>query len=329
MRYCGMNIGYGYTKMHTDASYFQIASVVERAQTKNMGGVSLVRETVPVSVDGHLYEVGADAHQISESRNSSKAVADAWFDTVQYRALMQLAIDRMGQEFGSEEWSVTLGIAVNQYKRKEIRKKLETLWKGEHVAASGAIVSVKLARVVPEPLGAYTWWLQRECEQPLAESRRLRVMVLDPGYRTFDWLEVIGGRVIDRHADAINVGMYDVYRDMQARILDATDAELDIVAIEQSVVAEKPLRVRGEKIDHNRYFKASLQAKQDLIETRIRTEVGAAPETDLVLVAGGGALAFEPAVKKAFPKHRVQVCPLPQEANAKGYWLLAGGGNEG
>jgi len=48
MRYCGLNIGYGYTKMHKDASYFQIASVVERARTQNMGGVSLVRETVPV-----------------------------------------------------------------------------------------------------------------------------------------------------------------------------------------------------------------------------------------------------------------------------------------
>ncbi|OFC31459.1 hypothetical protein BAE29_09550 [Acidithiobacillus caldus] len=329
MRYCGMNIGYGYTKMHTDASYFQIASVVERARTQNMGGVSLVRETVPVNVDGHLYEVGADAHQISESRNSSKAVADAWFDTVQYRALMQMAIDRMAQEFGADEWSVTLGMAVNQYKRKEIRKKLETLWKGEHLAASGDTVRVKLARVVPEPLGAYTWWLQRECDEPLAESRRMRVMVLDPGYRTFDWLEVIGGRVIDRHADAINVGMYDVYRDMQERILDAKDAELDIVAIEQAVVEGKPIRVRGEPLDHQLYFKASLQAKQDLIETRIRTEIGPAPEADLILIAGGGAQAFAPAVKRAFPKHRVEVCPLPQEANAKGYWLLAGGGNGG
>ena len=157
----------------------------------------------------------------------------------------------------------------------------------------------------------------------------MRVMVLDPGYRTFDWLEVIGGRVIDRHADAINAGMYDVYRDMQERILDAKDAELDIVAIEQAVVEGKPIRVRGEPLDHQLYFKASLQAKQDLIETRIRTEIGPAPEADIILIAGGGAQAFAPAVKRAFPKHRVEVCPLPQEANAKGYWLLAGGGNGG
>jgi len=329
MHYAGINIGYGYTKIATDAEYFQIASVVERAQSQRMGGVSLVRETIMVNVDNFLYEVGADAHQISTSRNSSKAVADSWYDTIQYRALMQLTIDRMAEEAGSSEWSVTLGIAVNQYKRKEIRKKLEQLWKGEHTAANGETVTVKLSRAVPEPLGAYAWWTRYESGLPIQECNQLRIMVIDPGYRTTDWLEIIGGKVIDRHADAINLGMYDVFREMQTRIMDNLDAELDIVAIEQAVVGGRPIRVRGQTIDHQIYYQQSLAAKQEVIESSIRTEVGPAPETDLILIAGGGAKAYEPAIRKAFPKHQIHVCNQPQEANAKGYWILSGGGNGG
>ena len=317
----GINIGYGYLKMRTDAEYFQIASVVEKAVRGHMGTMGAVRETVAVVVDNATYEIGADAHLISTTQNTSKSVSDFWYDTVQYQALKQLVIDRLAEESEDEDekWVVTLGIAVNQYKRPQIRKQLAEIWKRAHETSDGKQLIIDTVMVVPEPLGAYTSFIAKDEEK----YKGLRIMVLDPGYRTTDWLEIRDGKVIDRHADAINIGMFDVYNEIARRINIDHDAGMDIVAIEQAVLLDREMRVRGNDIKVKEYYEAAVKAVGAKIESRIRTEIGAANETDLVIVAGGGADSMFDSVKKSFKKHTVEICESPQEANAVGYWLMS------
>ncbi|WP_077218519.1 MULTISPECIES: ParM/StbA family protein [Acidithiobacillus] len=322
MQACGINIGYGYLKIKTKSGYLQVASVVEKTRKSSMGSVGAMRETLKVVVDNATYEVGADAHHLSSTQNTSKSVSDAWYDTVQYRALMQLVIDRLQAESeteGDDKWVVTIGIAVNQYMRPAIRKQLANLWRGEHLSSEGEKIEIKKVTVVPEPYGAYTYYKDKYAEKTAGR----RIMVIDIGYRTTDWVEVVDSKVIERQANAINLGMFDVYSEICRNIISDHDANLDIVAVEQAILSEKETRVRGTNIDMKKYYDNALKTVGRMIESRIRTEIGAADQTDLVLVAGGGAKDLIKFVQKSFQKHNVEICENPQEANAHGYFLSA------
>lgn len=322
MQAAGINIGYGYLKMKTKSDYFQIASVVEKTRRASMGSVGATRETVKVVVDNEIYEIGADAHQLSATQNTSKAVSDAWYDTVQYRALMQLVIDRLQQESesdGDNQWVITLGIAVNQYQRQKIRKQLAEIWKGEHLSSEGKKIKVTKANVVPEPLGAYTDYKENNIE----DTHQRKVLIIDPGYRTTDWIEVCDSKIVERHADAIDQGMFDVYSEVCRSIANDHDAKLDIVAVEQSILLHREIRVRGNPVDTQIYYEAALKTIGRTIESRLRTEIGAADHIDLIVVAGGGGSAMLKFIKKSFPKHQIVICENPQEANARGYYISA------
>lgn len=53
-----------------------------------------------------------------------------------------------------------------------------------------------------------------------------RDLIVDPGWRTFDWLVTQGRKVLDRRSDAVNKGMFDFVDTIACAVAKHTGAGL-------------------------------------------------------------------------------------------------------
>jgi len=320
MNHAGINIGYGFTKLKTPRTSFRIPSVV----APSPDNLFTLRNTERVKVDGITYEIGAEATLINYNPSGHKIAIPKWCNTYQYRALMQLCIDKLAEEPDSQEdWTVVVGIAVNQAKDPAYIEKLKDLWIDDHLSSNGKTISIVDCRVAPEPVGAF-WSVSLVRPEINEAAENSTIVVLDGGYYTFDWIVVRKKKLVWEACNAVNSGMHKIYLDIQKRIKATHQANIDLVEIEEAVSEKRPIYLRGKKFDLSPYLQQAIAQHIPNVLSRMSRACDEFIQSDSAFIlTGGSAELLLPFLSIFYPDHLIAVPEDPQMANADGYLYVA------
>ncbi len=327
MKFAGINIGYGHTKLRTPSNSFTISSVVAKP-SDTFGSFRLFagRDTAKVILDGVTYEVGDDATLISPNPEGHKVVRSRWGNSLPYWVLRQLLIDRLALEQGDDnDWTVVLGMAVNQFTDDAYVKSLTSQWIGSHTASNGQTVQIRDASFVPEPVGAY--WATVLSNPDLKQSAEEgTVLTIDGGYFTLDWAVITAMALVSESCGAVNNGMYKIVTTIQRELKRNGLPTFDLVRIESACAGKKSLYDgrTGDYIDINPYLQSALDdhVPQALASLANACD-GILAQNPSIILTGGSASLLRPYVEQGFPGLPVFIPNDPQMANAEGYYLMA------
>lgn len=269
-----------------------------------------------VQVNGQAFVAG-----LSPDRTElwSRELHEDYPSTDSYRALFHAGLllselDRIDQ--------LVTGLPVSQYLNPTLRTRLKTLMEGVHQVTPRRTITVASVKVVPQPVGGFVdhvWNLT-----DAAEFEDSRVLVIDPGFFSVDWVLINNGE-LRRQSCGTSLEASSVILDEAAKLL-AIDFGGNVGrerlegAIRQN---QQEVRLYGEKIDITPYLKTAAEKVGPIVATRLRESLRKENAgADIILLVGGGANFFLPSVHDAFPQFKVCVSDSPVFANARGFWRM-------
>jgi len=146
-------------------------------------------------------------------------------------------------------------------------------------------------------------------------------LIIDPGARTFDWLVARGMRLVLKTSDSVTRGVSHVLRAIAADIsTEIGTPYTDLDAIDRALRSGKNPMVYQEPFDIGRLMPIAHSVAERAVGAMLESIPATYSFQNIVLV-GGGAFLFKGAVKKAFPKHRIQEVREPMFANVRGFQI--------
>jgi len=249
----------------------------------------------------------------------SRELHEDYPSTESYRALFHAGL--LLAELEQIDLLVT-GLPVSQYLNQELRTRLQTQMTGEHQVTPRRRITVQAVKVVPQPVGGFVdhvWNLK-----DAAEFEDSRVLVVDPGFFSVDWVLISNGE-LRRQSCGTSLEASSVILDEAAKQL-ANDfgGNVGRERLENAVrLNQTEVRLYGEKIDIAPYLNAASAKVGPIVATRLRESLRKENAgADIVLLVGGGAGFFKESVIEAFPNLKVTTPESPVYANARGFWRM-------
>lgn len=314
-----IDVGYGNTKYTTGGERHAVRcahfpsqafpSLID--QTRDVLGGA--RKTVAIPLNGLFYEVGPEIALAGNPFRGSHG-HDRYSETPEYLALMRGALRYMKVE---QIDLLVVGLPVALFASR--RSLLEKLAAGRHEVAPGRFVTVRKAFVVAQPHGALVQFAAQT--ERLAQVSQQLNLVIDAGYRTFDWLVAVGMRLVPAKSYSINRGMLDMVKAMCRRVsadcgVDYRDVDAMDVALRSGVSPQ----IGQEPYDLERLKPITTATARQAVSTMIEW-LGDTREFDNIVLVGGAAGLFRSALKDAFPRHKVHEVRDPLYANVKGFHI--------
>jgi plasmid segregation protein ParM len=146
-------------------------------------------------------------------------------------------------------------------------------------------------------------------------------LVIDPGYRTLDWLTVENMVPDMRDSGSYDGGVSEILRELSKMIGTKTGlGQLDFDLIERG------LKKGSIKLAHKDVAMQEFQAK---IPSLAKKEVGAflnripsRNQISRVILTGGGADYYKEAIAELMPDKDLMVQSDPVMGNVRGFWLV-------
>lgn len=243
--------------------------------------------------------------------------------TDNYRALFYAALHLTGRSVID---AVVTGLPVSHYQNVAHRKRLEAFMTQDHLVATGHHVKVLRTEVLPQPVGAYLDFLGRRADlyDLLNEGR---VVVLDIGYFSADWAILEQGQFHTLVSGSSQKAMSRLLDTAHQHITRDHDGGPGVDALEDALRHGRDTAlVFGERVAIAPYLASAAREIAPEIGTRVRAAMREQSDNiDLILLVGGGAHLYQPAVQEAFPRGRLEA-PAPEDgviANARGFWFHA------
>lgn len=329
----GLDIGYSSLKISFAAPGSEPHNVVlpvgvtrtDPAAGDYFGGAA---DGIRVSVDGERYVACVQPHMAADW---SRTLDRSYTRSTQYRALYYATLATAGS---TRIDCVATGLPVSLYFNKALREELVRQLRGRHEVAPGKEVDVAEARVYPQPAGTYIAYLSAAPgRQQVMEGRS--ALVIDPGFFSVDSVVIRNNRPYPNASATSTEAM--------SRVLERADGEItrlhdDATATPGLYKATLEERLRegrmdissgSREIDARPYLECAAELSCERALREINSSLrGLEFNIDMVVVTGGGAWLYAPAIRKAFRRQRVVVMDHAPMANAIGFRVLAGGGHE-
>lgn len=315
-----LDVGFGLTKFVTGVegrevrcTHFPSVAYPTDSEdaTDPMGGR---RKTVGIPIADLIYEVGPDVHLAADIFNA-RQMHERYSETPEYLALARGALHYMRVDRID---LLVVGLPVAAFKARR-RAALERLMIGRHDVGRGRAVQVERARVVPQPQGALMYYGQMH--NRLAEVRKERSLIIDPGARTFDWLVTQGMQLVEKKSHSVNRGMFDVLQAVASGISKATGTQFrEFDLIDTALRNGRNPVIFQQEYDLSKHLPLARKIAEQAIGEMLHF-VGDASDIKNIIVVGGGAHFFKRAIKAAFPKHRIHELKDALYANVKGFQL--------
>lgn len=279
-------------------------------------GLGQRRKTVSIPLDGLFYEVGPDVHLAADVFNAKVLQHDGYIETPEYLALVRGALHYMKHDVID---LLIVGLPVATFRVPGRIAALEKRMLGEHHVGKGHTVVVKAVKVLAQPRGALMYY--GHTHNKLAELRKEKSLIIDPGARTFDWIVTEGMQQIDSKSSSVNRGMFDVLQKIAEGISDHFGIQYrHYHAIDAALrVGKKPM-VFQKDYDISPHLAIAQKVPQSAVLEMLH-HVGDASDIKNIIVVGGGAFFFKKAIKEAFPKHKLVELKDSMYANVKGFQI--------
>jgi plasmid segregation protein ParM len=153
--------------------------------------------------------------------------------------------------------------------------------------------------------------------------RETRNLVIDPGYFTVDWILAQGIQQIGERCGSFPGGTSAVLRQLAESLGKEQRLELDDPLVLDRALRTGRLTLYGREIPVARHL-AEARCVADEAATAVANSVGDGRDIDAIVLVGGGAELFRPALGRRFPRHPVHVVPDPVFANVRGFQRAGG-----
>jgi plasmid segregation protein ParM len=316
--YSGVKMAYGSGHQPARRSIAVGAHPADEAEDMKLNGQPLT-EGYQVLVDGKPWIAGV------EPAGSVRTVDESYPFTPEYRALFLASLEATG---ASKIERLVTGLPVNQALSPETRAKLAERMTGTHYIRPGRQVEVEQVIVTPQPGGALAL-VQYDPGVSSSQggfSAEDVVIVVDPGYFSVDWLVFHKGIRREASFSTSKAGEV-ILRKTAERLSAQAGTVIPQARVERAVRDGRPTLQQGTLV--LQHLPVIEQAAREVVSENLRTirarvrEVAKAQGIDTILVTGGGARWFAPALAEAFPTARLVVPPDPVMANAVGFWHVA------
>jgi plasmid segregation protein ParM len=272
------------------------------------------RKTVGITVGGLVYEVGPDVHLAADVFNANVLQHDRYCETPEYLALLLGALHYMQVDHID---LLVVGLPVATYKIKPLVGALERRLTGEHELAKGRRVKVLRAKALAQPAGALMHYGLMQSR--VAQLRKERSLIVDPGRRTFDWLVTQGMQQIDKRSHSVPRGMHDVLQTIIEGISRSTSSHYrDYDTVDFALRTGKRPVVFQHEYDLTRHLPLAKKIPEQAVAEMMHY-VGDASDIRNIILVGGGAFFYRAALKAAFPNHAIHELKDPIFANVKGF----------
>lgn len=272
------------------------------------------RRTVSVPVDGLMYEVGPDVHLAADIFNACVLQHERYCDTPEYLALVLGALHSMQLEHID---LLVIGLPVATFKLKRQVGALEKRLTGKHQLGKGRSVTVAQVKAIAQPAGALMYYGM--VHNRVAQLRKELSMIVDPGRRTFDWIVTQGMQQIDKRSHSVPRGMHDVLRTIVDGINRTTDSHYrDYEQIDLALRNGRRPFIFQQEYDIAQHLPLARKIPEQAVAEMMHY-VGDAADIRNIILVGGGAFFFKPALKAAFPQHTINELKEPVFANVKGF----------
>lgn len=204
---------------------------------------------------------------------------------------------------------------------RQRRHALEERLCGAHPVGQGATVLVDAVKVFAQPVGALL--SASVGNDALRHLQAARTLIVDVGWRTFDWVVTSGTKIHDTRSDSVARSMFDVVDTMgraASRDLGTQLGAFDYARIDEALRKKEPMRIFGNPLPLDPYFALGQRIADEAV-TAMKRLVQDGTDIDAVVLAGGGAFFFGDAIARAYPKHSVITLPDAFYANCRGFQL--------
>jgi len=312
-----IDLGYGFVKyvreVRTDgiecASFPSMAPV---AQERNLGeALGRKRNTMTVTIDGVNHEVGPDVELVQRAI-AVRHMDDDYVTSSTYLALLRGALGFMKKDAIDV---LVVGLPVSMMKLR--RGALERIVQGHHPLGKDRGVTVRNARVLAQPHGALLDFASgaKDARAVLKSTN----LVIDCGFRTFDFLVTNGLKPVEQRSGSVPRGMYDVLREIAERIGNATGSPY----YAYSKLDEALRKGRAPKIDGKDFnIDAALTAAQHLAAeavTEMKRSLQGTNDIDNIVVVGGSAHFFKPVIESMLNGRQVVTVRDAEFSNLRGF----------
>jgi plasmid segregation protein ParM len=314
-----IDVGYGNTKFVVGRTEGEIRCAmfpsISSASMTHPGRTTLGerRRTIVVPVSGMYHEVGQDALAARDHFRPTH-MHDGFTDTPAYRAFVCAALSCMRVD---EIDVLVLGLPVATFLLKKAA--LERAWADEHEVADGRRVRVCKVIVLAQPMGALAYYAHASGK--LAGLAKEQSLVIDAGARTFDWLVARGMTLVQNQSSSVNRGVFDIAKAIAKEIARELGTDYrDYEAVDEALRTRKPLTLYQKPYELGRFARLAGEIAHEAVSS-MRGEIGDPAAFQNIVLVGGGADLFGKAVRKAFPKHRIEEVKEPIFANVRGFQL--------
>ncbi|WP_257626438.1 PRTRC system protein D [Janthinobacterium sp. NKUCC06_STL] len=272
------------------------------------------RKTVVVPIDGLYYEVGPDAHLAADVFTANMLQNDHYCNTPEYMALLLGAVQYMQVDHID---LLVVGLPVATFKQRRWVAMLEQKVQGEHQLNKGKCVTIARVKAVAQPSGALMYY--GVAHNKVAELRKERSLIVDPGRRTFDWIVTHGMQQVEKRSHSVDRGMFDVLQSIADGISRITSSQYrDYDVIDRALrYGKKPVIFQAD-YDISQHLPMANKIPEQAVAEMMRY-VGDAADIKNIILVGGAAFFYKKALKSAFARHTIHELKDPILANVKGF----------
>ncbi|MEZ8030339.1 hypothetical protein [Enterovibrio norvegicus] len=295
---------------------------------KLSGRVLHQKDNVIVDVDGISYEVGPHLDAFM-SDYESRTTTEDYVDSPRYKALFLAALSMQPED--TIDFLVG-GLPVNNMKKES---RLIDFMTGEH-KVNGRVITVRNAIVVAQPLGILYHHAFNEAKQenilPSQWLKGKRILTLDAGYSTFDWLFTIGMLPDENRSDAKPLGAYRIYSDVATALQSPAifDGAVHVDLVDEAL-KNGSFKLFGESYDFptNRIRKPFFDIQPRIAHVAhealaaVKSQIRDGGGIDLILLGGGPIDNYQEAVRESYPKNKIEKVVNADDAVCRGLALIA------
>jgi len=273
---------------------------------------------ISVTVNGERWIAGIRPSRVS---GWQRALHADYPTSQSYQALWLAALNQV--PFARIDCLVT-GLPVAQAMDPARREALRDRLRGRHQPPRG-LVEVLDVRVLAQPIGTFIDVLMHAEPEVLDLISEGTVLVLDVGFFSVDWALLVGGDLRRTTTGTSLEAMSVLIELAAARIARERGGQPPLAAIERALGEEHAtILSRGRRVNLAPYLEEAAAERVPVALEAVRQDLRREhTEVDLILLTGGGARWFAPALDRVFPGVPLQRPEDPVSANARGYFHYA------
>ncbi|ABM59383.1 ParM/StbA family protein [Verminephrobacter eiseniae] len=182
-------------------------------------------------------------------------------------------------------------------------------------------VRAKQVKVLPQPFGSLRYAAQNLPDTDELFSDRALSMVIDPGYRTFDWFVANGMRPEMKLSGSFDGGVSNILRQVSQKIgYEHGTGSLEFDQVEEGLL-RGAINLGYKVIDTRPYQAVVLDAaRKEVMAFLGRIDANKA-RLRRVFLTGGGASYYKLALAEKLPGYQIQMLDNGLMGNARGFWL--------